>query len=117
MQSPSIVSEIRIRSPQALPPAVHTPFWQVSGSVHVLLSLLHDAPSPLLGFEQLPELTSHAPATWHWSEAAHTLAFPLHTPLWHVSLAVHAFPSLHAAASAFAGFEHNPVPGSRVPAT
>ena len=41
----------------------------------------------------------------------------LQTPAPQTSPAVQAFPSLHAAPSAFAGFEHTPVPVSQVPAS
>jgi hypothetical protein len=37
-------------------------------------------------------------------------------PAWHVSLCVHACPSLHVAPSGFAGFEQSPVAGAHVPA-
>jgi hypothetical protein len=37
-------------------------------------------------------------------------------PAWQVSVRVHAFPSLHAAPFAFAGFEHCPVVLSHEPA-
>jgi len=41
---------------------------------------------------------------------------PVQVPLWQVSVCVHAFPSLHALPSAFAGFEQMPVDVSQVPA-
>jgi hypothetical protein len=63
------------------PVPVQAPVWQVSVDVHALLSL-HDAPSGLVGFEQLPVAVSQVPATWHWSCAVHTTGFPpLHAPL------------------------------------
>ena len=41
---------------------------------------------------------------------------PVQTPLWHVSLAVHALPSLHPVPSVAAGLlEHTPVPAVQVP--
>ena len=40
----------------------------------------------------------------------------MHTPLAHVSLCVHALPSLHPEPSLLFGFEHVPVPGLQVPA-
>jgi hypothetical protein len=40
---------------------VHTPDWHVSVWVHLSPSL-HDAPSTLLGFEQVPVSASHVPA-------------------------------------------------------
>ena len=42
---------------------------------------------------------------------------PVHVPAWHVSLCVHALPSLHAAPFALLGFEHAPVFESHVPAS
>jgi hypothetical protein len=41
----------------------------------------------------------------------------VHTPAWHVSLCVHALPSLQAVPFVAIGFEHAPVLGSHVPAT
>lgn len=41
----------------------------------------------------------------------------MHTPLWQLSLCVHALPSSHAVPSGSAGVEHMPVAGSHVPAT
>ena len=42
---------------------------------------------------------------------------PVHAPAWHVSVCVHALPSLHAVPFVAAGFEHAPVAGLHVPAT
>ena len=42
---------------------------------------------------------------------------PVHTPAWHVSFCVHAFPSLQLVPLAAVGFEHAPVLGLHVPAT
>jgi hypothetical protein len=75
-------------------------------------------PSVAFGFEQLPVLGSHVPATWHWSSAEQVLPVPLvHEPLWHVSFSVHALPSLQLESSLLLGFEHCPFAGSQVPAT
>ena len=41
---------------------------------------------------------------------------PAHVPLWHVSVCVQAFPSLHVVPLAAIGFEHCPVLGLHVPA-
>ena len=41
----------------------------------------------------------------------------MHVPAWHVSVCVHALPSLHALPSDFAGLEQVPVAGLHVPAT
>jgi hypothetical protein len=42
---------------------------------------------------------------------------PVQVPAWHVSVFVHAFPSLQATPFALAGFEHTPVASSQVPAS
>jgi len=69
------------------------------------------------GFEQSPVAASHAPTTWHASDAAHVTGFdPTHAPLTQASLRVHALPSLHAVPSATTGFEHCPLAGLHVPA-
>ena len=50
--------------------------------------------------------------------AVQTTGFdPVHTPAWHVSVCVHALPSLHAEPSALFGFVQIPVPVLQVPAT
>jgi hypothetical protein len=60
----------------------------------------------------------HVPATWHWSLAVHvTAAPPVQTPLWQVSLVVHALPSLQLVPFAIAGLEQAPVVVLHVPAT
>ena len=41
---------------------------------------------------------------------------PLQVPLWHVSVCVHALPSLHAVPFVATGFEHTPVLVLHVPA-
>jgi hypothetical protein len=41
----------------------------------------------------------------------------VHTPLWQVSVCVHALPSLQIPPSGLAGFEQVPVAGSQVPAS
>jgi len=94
---------------------VHTPLWQVSVWVQALPSsqVLSLA---FAGFEHVPVAGSQVPAVWHWSEAVQTTALPVHTPLWQVSVCVHALPSLQVLPLAFAGFEHVPVAGSQVPA-
>lgn len=40
----------------------------------------------------------------------------MHTPAWHVSVRVHASPSLHGVPSAAGGLAHVPVAGSHAPA-
>lgn len=68
------------------------------------------------GFEHVPVPVSHVPAVWHWSDAVHVTALPVHVPDWHVSGCVQALPSLHVVPSAFAGFEHTPVVMLHAPA-
>jgi hypothetical protein len=97
---------------------VQTPAWHVSVCVHPLPSL-QLAPSVLAGFEQAPVLALHVPASWHWSLAVHTFGFaPVQTPAWHVSVCVHALPSLQLLPSGLlVGAEHVPVAALQVPAT
>ena len=90
---------------------VQAPPWQVSVCVHALPSL-HAVPSVTVGLEQLPELGSHVPAAWHWSDAVQlTGLLPVQAPPWQVSVCVHALPSLHAVPSAAVGLEQVPVDG------
>jgi hypothetical protein len=64
-------------------PGVHAPFWQVSPVVQV--PALHGVPLDAGGFEQAPEVGSHVPATWHWSEGVQTTGLlPVQTPAWHM---------------------------------
>ena len=57
------------------------------------------------------------PAVWHWSLAVHATGFvPMHAPLAHASVCVHASASLQLAPSGFGGLEHAPVAGLQVPA-
>jgi len=96
---------------------VQTPLWQVSVCVQALPSL-QVLPLAFAGLEHVPVVGEHVPATWHWSEAVQTTGLlPVHVPFWHVSVCVQAFPSLHVAPFAFAGFEQRPVAGLHVPAT
>src|SRR5438093_182247 len=98
-------------------PPVHTPLWQVSDRVQALPSV-HALPSGLAGFEHAPVAGLQVPASWHWSSAEQPREGPpAHTPLWPVSVRVHAVPSLHALPSGLAGFEQAPVAGSQVPAS
>jgi hypothetical protein len=95
---------------------MQTPASHASVCVQRLPSL-HDVPSDLAGFEQMPVAGSQVPAVWHWSWALQTTAFaPVHVPFWQVSVWVQVFSSLHAVPSALAGFEQTPVAGSHVPA-
>jgi len=96
---------------------VHAPPWQESPRVHALPSL-HDVPFAAAGLEHVPDAGLHVPATWHASLAEHAIGFPpMHTPAWHVSLCVHALPSLHAVPLEATGFEQTPVLVLHVPAT
>jgi hypothetical protein len=97
-------------------PAWQLPLWQLSLSVQTLLSL-HAVPSGTFGFEHWPVAGSQLPATWQTSVAVHEMGLePAHIPVWHVSLSVHALPSLHDVPLAALGFEHPDV-ASQVPAT
>ena len=96
---------------------VQLPAWQVSLCVQALPSL-HAAPSALAGWLHAPLVGLHVPAAWHWSLAPHVTGLaPMHAPAWHVSLWVHALPSLHKAPSALAGLLHAPLAGLQVPAS
>src|SRR5438552_7872148 len=96
---------------------LHSPAWQVSVPVQALPSL-QAVPSGVAGFEHAPVAGSQVPASWHWSAGAQVAGFvPAHTPAWQVSVRVQALPSLQAAPSGFAGFEHAPVAGSQAPAS
>jgi hypothetical protein len=85
--------------------------------VHAFPSV-HVVPFAFAGFEHAPDVGSHVPASWHWSDATHVTGFePTQAPAWQVSVWVHAFPSVHAVPFAFAGFEHIPDVGSHTPAS
>ena len=76
-----------------MPP--HLPLVQMSFFMHASPSL-QGVSSGAFGFEHLPVAGLQVPATWHWSEAAHTTGLlPVQTPLWQVSVCVQALPSLH----------------------
>jgi hypothetical protein len=94
---------------------VHVPLWHVSVRVHALPSL-HAVPFVATGFEHAPVLVLHVPTAWHWSSAEQVTGFaPVHVPLWHVSVCVHALPSLHVVPFVATGFEHVPVLVLHVP--
>jgi hypothetical protein len=94
----------------------HAPPWQLSLCVHAFPSL-HAVPFAATGFEHAPVDGLHVPAPWHWSLAARVTGLPpVRVPFSHVSVCVHAFPSLHAVPFAATGFEHAPVDGLHVPA-
>lgn len=92
-------------TPSMLHPGAQLPPMQTSGCEHATA-----------GFEHLPVVVSHVPATWQASDAVHETEFmPTHVPLWHESVCVHALPSLQAVPSATEGLEHTPLDGSQVP--
>src|SRR5580700_6283632 len=98
-------------------PAVHTPAWQVSFKSHALPSL-HVVPFEAAGFEHMPVLGLHVPATWHRSLATQTTGFaPVHVPLWHVYVWSQRLVPVHVVPSATVGFEQTPVLGLHVPAS
>ena len=71
-------------------PAAHVSVW-----VQPLPSL-HIVPSGFAGYAQRPVGGAHVPALWHAVGAPQTIGFaPTHAPLWHASLWVQLFPSLH----------------------
>src|SRR5258706_486367 len=89
----------------------HAPLWHVSAWVHALPSL-QVVPLAAGGLEQVPLAGLHVPATWHWSDAVHVTGFvPLHAPAWHVSVCVHALPSLQLVPLAAGGLEQAPLAG------
>jgi hypothetical protein len=96
---------------------MQAPAWQALVIVHGLPSS-QLVPSSLLGFEQEPVIGLHAPASWHWSSAAHAIDAPTwQAPPWHVSFCVQRSPSVQGLPSALAGSEHTPVAGSQTPAS
>jgi hypothetical protein len=80
--------------------------------------VMHEVPFIASGFEHRPVIESQVPATWHESSGEHVTGLPpVQLPAWHVSVCVHALPSLHAVPSCLFGFEHCPVAWLHVPAT
>src|SRR5947207_15500138 len=70
------------------------PAWQVSVWVQPLPSL-QDAPSALVGLEQVPVAGSQVPASWHWSGGAQTTGLaPGQAPAGQVSVWVQALLSV-----------------------
>jgi hypothetical protein len=93
------------------------PDWQASPVVQALLSV-QDVPLVAIGFEQTPVPVSQTPATWHWSDAVHTVAVPgVHVPAWQLSPVVQALLSVQVVPFVAFGFEQTPVPVSQTPAT
>src|SRR5580658_5965346 len=71
-----------------------------------------------MGFEHTPVLGLQVPTAWQASWAAQVTGLdPVQVPDWHVSVCVHALPSLQLVPLLAAGFEHTPVLGLQVPAT
>ena len=96
-------------APEQMPP------WHVSVGVQTLESS-QEVPFGFAGAVHAPVLGRQTPAVWHWSWAVQiTGFFPVQVPPWQVSVCVHPLPSLQAVSSAFAGFEHAPVPVLHVP--
>jgi hypothetical protein len=95
---------------------VQVPLWHVSVCVHAFPSLQVVPLVLFVGDEHTPVDVLHVPESWHWS-AVHTTGFvPVHVPLWHVSVCVHAFPSLQVVPLVlFVGDEHTPVDVLHVP--
>ena len=92
-----------------------TPDWQVSVCVQAFPST-QTVPLLFGGFVHTPELVSHAPTRWHWSEAVQVFGFePVQAPPWHVSVWVQALPSTQAVPLSFGGFVHTPELVSHVP--
>jgi hypothetical protein len=103
-----------VRSTQALPQAVvllehrQLPDWQTL--------FTPQETGPETGFEHVPPVGSHVPATWQVSLAVHTTGFdPPQTPDLQVSVLVQAFPSLQPLPSAALGLEQAPVDELQVP--
>jgi hypothetical protein len=79
---------------------------------------LQSVPLGAAGLEHAPVAVLQTPAAWHWSAATQTTGLPpVHTPAWHVSTSVQAFPSLQAVPFVAFGFEQVPIAGLHVPAT
>jgi hypothetical protein len=96
---------------------VHVPLWQLSASVHAFPSL-QLVPFAAVGFEQAPVAGLQVPAVWHSSSAVQVTALdPVHVPLSHESVCVHALSSLQLVPFAAPGLEQAPVLALHVPAT
>jgi hypothetical protein len=95
---------------EGVPPVEQAPAWQMP-SAHVV-------PSGFAGLEQMP-VVSQAPLSWQSSRAEQITGLaPMQAPLWHTSVCVQAFSSLHDDPSGLAGLmEHRPVAGLQVPAS
>src|SRR5204863_8408183 len=77
---------------------------------------LQALPLGLAGFVQSPVPGLQTPGSWHVSLAVQTTGLaPVHVPDWHVSVCVHAFPSLQEDPLAFGGLEQTPVAALHAP--
>jgi hypothetical protein len=93
----------------------HTPTGShVSVPLHALLSP-HDVPG-VTGVCVTPPAGVHPSVVHGLPSSTGTTPVPLHVPPWHLSIGVHALPSLHVVPSGFAGFEQTPVVVLQVPA-
>jgi hypothetical protein len=92
---------------------VHVPPWQASTCVQALPSL-QLVPLAAAGFEQLPVLGLHVPATWHESEAEHVTGLePTQLPALQAYVWLHRSVPVHAVPSGLGAYEH-PVWGLHV---
>src|SRR5262249_50062761 len=99
----------------AMPVPTQAPAWQLSPCVQAFPSL-QALPFILAGFEQTPVAGLHVPASWHWSEAVHSMPVPTQAPPWQLSPCVQAFPSLQALPFILGAFEQTPVVWLHAPA-
>ncbi len=89
---------------------MHAPAWHVSACVHAFPSL-HVVPLVAVGFEHVPVVGLHDPATWHWSCAVHTTGLdPVQTPAWQAYVCSHLFVPGHDVPLAAAVWVHVPSP-------
>lgn len=96
---------------------MHVPLTQVSIRLQAFLSS-QVVPSTASGFVQMPVVGLHVPGMWHASRAVHTTGLdPTQAPSTHVSVLVHAFPSLQVVPSTAEGSLQTPVTGLHVPGT
>jgi hypothetical protein len=97
-------------------PGIHFPSKHVSFSVTGLPSSQEKPFGFIVWGGQVPVDVLHAPISWQVSLGAQTtIAPPVHTPAWQVSIVVQALPSLHVDPFSFFGFEHCPVWLSQIP--
>jgi len=100
--------------PPPLPVMPASPFGAQTPAVHTPVE--HGVPSGFAGFEHIPLIASHVPASWHSSIAVHTTGVPVQAPAVHVSPCVQALPSLQVVPLASGGYEHTPLTGLQAPA-